>query len=103
VIQRVDDSGRIEGLAIFTYALIGIASSVLQAIKKPYFALIIGVGRQLFPFLIFFILGDLFSLGVSGIWWGIVLINYSAVLVVWMITKRLLSNATLIPKELTHD
>lgn len=95
---------RIEGLAIFTYALIGIASSVLQAIKKPYFALIIGVGRQLFPFLIFFILGDLFSLGVSGIWWGIVLINYTAVILVWWITKRLLTQATLkASRDVVHE
>jgi putative MATE family efflux protein len=84
---------RIEGLAIFTYALIGIASSVLQAIKKPYFALIIGVGRQLFPFVVFFILGEVFAFGVAGIWWGIVIINYTAVVVVWSITKTLLKKA----------
>lgn len=96
---------RIEGLAIFTYALIGIASSVLQAIKKPYFALIIGVGRQLFPFIIFFILGEVFSLGVAGIWWGIVIINYTAVIIVWSITKRLLkqAKAKAIAKEVVYE
>lgn len=96
---------RIEGLAIFTYALIGIASSVLQAIKKPYFALIIGVGRQLFPFIIFFILGEVFNLGVSGIWWGIVVINYTAVVVVWSITKTLLkkAKAEAIAKEVVYE
>jgi Na+-driven multidrug efflux pump len=96
---------RIEGLAIFTYALIGIASSVLQAIKKPYFALIIGVGRQLFPFLVFSLLGEIFGLGVSGIWWGIVIINYVAVIVVWSITHVLLkkAKATAVASEVIYE
>ena len=96
---------RIEGLAIFTYALIGIASSVLQAIKKPYFALIIGVGRQLFPFLVFFLLGEIFGLGVAGIWWGIVIINYVAVVIVWSITHVLLkkAKATAVASEVIYE
>jgi len=82
---------RIEGLAIYSYSMIGIASSVLQAIKKPYYALMIGVLRQLTPILVFYALGQLLQLGVTGIWWGIVLVNYSATILVWIIVYRLLN------------
>lgn len=81
---------RIEGLAIYTYSFIGIASSVMQAIKKPYFALIIGVLRQLTPIFVFFLLADVFQLGTAGIWWGIVIVNYSATMLAWWIVYRLL-------------
>ncbi len=82
---------RIEGLAIYSYSMIGIASSVLQAIKKPYYALMIGILRQLTPILVFYALGQLLQLGVTGIWWGIVLVNYSATILVWIIVYRLLN------------
>ncbi len=84
---------RIEGLAIYSYSLIGIASSVLQAIKKPYYALIIGIIRQLFPFIMFYVLGEILGLGVSGIWWGIVIINYFAVALAWTIASNLLGKS----------
>jgi putative MATE family efflux protein len=82
---------RIEGLAIYSYSLIGIASSVLQAIKKPYYALIVGVLRQFTPIFVFYALGQLLSLGVTGVWWGIVLVNYTATILVWLIVYRLLN------------
>ncbi len=91
VIQEGAHYLRIEGLAIYSYSMIGIASSVLQAIKKPYYALMIGVLRQLTPILVFYALGQLLNLGVTGIWWGIVMVNYSATVLVWIIVYRLLN------------
>ncbi|MEY3431364.1 MAG: hypothetical protein RIS53_262 [Bacillota bacterium] len=91
VIQEGAHYLRIEGLAIYSYSMIGIASSVLQAIKKPYYALMIGVLRQLTPILVFYALGELLNLGVTGIWWGIVMVNYSATVLVWIIVYRLLN------------
>ena len=82
---------RIEGFAIYTYSMIGIASSVMQAIKKPYFALIIGVLRQSTPILVFFLLGQVFQLGTTGIWWGIVLVNYTATFLAWFVVYQLLN------------
>ncbi len=91
VIQEGARYLRIEGLAIYSYSMIGIASSVLQAIKKPYYALMIGVLRQFTPIFVFYALGQLLSLGVTGVWWGIVLVNYTATILVWMIVYRLLN------------
>jgi putative MATE family efflux protein len=92
VIQEGANYLRIEGLAIYTYSMIGIASSVMQAIKKPYYALIIGVLRQLTPIFVFFFLGNVLQLGTSGIWWGIVLVNYIAAFLAWYVVYRLLNH-----------
>lgn len=85
---------RIEGLAIFTYSLIGISTSILQAIKRPYIGLTIGLLRQLSPILIFYLLGDVFGFGIDGVWWGIVLVNYlsaaGALFVVYRLLNRLI-------------
>ena len=91
VIQEGARYLRIEGLAIYSYSMIGIASSVLQAIKKPYYALMIGVLRQFTPIFVFYALGQLLNLGVTGVWWGIVLVNYTATILVWVIVYRLLN------------
>ena len=91
VIQEGAHYLRIEGLAIYSYSMIGIASSVLQAIKKPYYALMIGVLRQFTPIIVFYALGQLLSLGVTGFWWGIVFVNYTATILVWIIVYRLLN------------
>jgi Na+-driven multidrug efflux pump len=62
----------------------------MQAIKKPYFALGVGLIRQLTPIFVFYILGEVLLLGISGIWWGIVLVNYSATFLAWLIVFQLL-------------
>jgi putative MATE family efflux protein len=69
---------RIEVLVFNSYVLLNISVSVLQGLKRPKFAIIIGIYRQfimpilLFPFFMK-ITGD-----VTGIWWGIFVINWSA-------------------------
>ncbi len=87
---------RIEGLAIFTYSLIGISTSILQAIKRHYVGLTIGVLRQLSPILVFFLLGDVLGFGIDGVWWGIVLVNYvsaaAALYVVYRLLKPLVTS-----------
>jgi Na+-driven multidrug efflux pump len=90
VIQEGVGYLRIEGLAIFSYSIIGISTSILQAIKKPYLGLLIGVLRQLSPIVVFFILGDLLNLGMNGVWWGIVIVNYLAMVLSWSLVSKLL-------------
>lgn len=65
---------RIEFIAFNAYIVLNIGLSILQAIKKPQFAVWIGVSRQLIlPFVLFTLLGDVLGLGLIGIWWGIVI------------------------------
>lgn len=65
---------RIEFIAFNAYIILNIGLSVLQAMKKPQFAVWIGVSRQLvLPFVLFTLLGDVLGFGLVGIWWGIVI------------------------------
>lgn len=73
---------RIEVIAFPSYVILGTITSTLQGIKKPNFSVYIGLYRQIFlPIILFYILGTYLDLGVLGVWWGIVLINWSAVFI----------------------
>lgn len=78
---------RIEAIAFTTYVFININVSTLQGIKKPRFAIVLGVYRQILPFAIFYLLGTVLDWGIYGVWWGIVFINWSAVFIVTFYTK----------------
>ena len=70
---------RIEVIAFNTYVLIGISNSVLQGLKRPKMIFFIGIIRQfILPMLVFPFLGGERFLGVTGVWWGIVSINWTA-------------------------
>lgn len=90
VIQQGTRYLRIETLAFITYVILNICVSVLQGIKKPGFAVYIGLYRQVLPFAIFYVLGTTFGMGLDGVWWGIVFINWSAVAITLIYTKRIL-------------
>lgn len=72
---------RIESLAFLSYVFLNVGVSLLQGIKKPVFAIWIGVYRQLLPIGLFYVLGTMLSLGIDGVWWGIVIINWTAVVI----------------------
>lgn len=79
---------RIEAIAFTTYIFININVSTLQGIKKPKFAVVLGLYRQILPIGVFFFLGTTLSLGILGVWWGIVLINWSAVFISHIYTNK---------------
>lgn len=72
---------RIATVGFTSYIFINISVAILQAIKRPAFSVVIGVYRQVFPAAIFYLLGGVLGLGVSGVWWGIVIANWSAVFI----------------------
>lgn len=77
---------RIEFLAFNTYVLLNISISLLQGLKKPIYAIYIGIYRQiLMPLLVFPLFGQTLGLGLKGIWWGIVVINWSAVFIIGLV------------------
>jgi len=80
---------RIEFLAFNAYIILNIGLSILQAIKKPQFAVWIGLLRQLIlPIILFPILGTFFKLGLIGIWWGIVATTWIGALICISITHH---------------
>lgn len=64
---------RIEFLAFNAYIILNIGLSILQAIRKPHYAIWIGLYRQLImPLLLFNLFGTIFGWGLVGIWWAII-------------------------------
>ena len=73
---------RIAAFIEHAYVFLFINTSLLQGLKKPAFALWIGLYRQLvMPPLLFYMATRVFDLGLTGIWWGIFIISWSAALV----------------------
>ncbi len=70
---------RIEAFAFFSYVFLNVGVALLQGVKHPAFALYIGVFRQLVPIGLFYFLGTILAMGIDGVWWGIVIINWLAV------------------------
>lgn len=72
---------RIEVFTFYTYVILYISNSVLQGIKKPMFIVFIGLFRQvILPSILFYIFGKYLGYGLYGVWWGLLITNWTAVL-----------------------
>jgi len=94
VIQEGVNYLRIATVGFTSYIFLNISVSTLQAIKKPGFSLFIGIYRQFFPIIVFWLLGGVFGLGVTGVWWGIVGVNWSAAVIIVPYTIHRFKKAT---------
>lgn len=82
---------RIVVLVFNAYMLINVSVAVLQAVKRPNVAMGIGFLRQIaLPVFMFYLLGTVFNLGVRGVWIGIVIDNWIAVLIVTLYARKVL-------------
>jgi putative MATE family efflux protein len=80
---------RIAAFLEFSYVILFVNTSILQGIKKPSFALWIGLYRQLvMPIGLFWMMTRVLDLGLDGIWWSIFGINWSASLVAVYYARR---------------
>ncbi|NLN46000.1 MAG: MATE family efflux transporter [Clostridiaceae bacterium] len=79
---------RIEFIAFNAYILINVCLSVLQGLKKPRYAVWIGIYRQVaMPLLLFNFLGITMGLGLVGVWWGIVITTWTGALGMLLLTR----------------
>jgi Na+-driven multidrug efflux pump len=61
---------------------------VLQGLKKPNYAIWIGIYRQLaMPLLLFNFLGVTMGLGLTGVWWGIVFTVWTGALCMLLLVR----------------
>ncbi len=75
----------------WAYMILFITVSVLQGLKKPNFALWIGLYRQILaPVLFFYVFSQMLDLGVKGVWWGIFVINWTAVVITLLYAKNVM-------------
>ena len=81
---------RIAAFIEHAYVLLFINTSLLQGLKKPAFALWIGLYRQLvMPPLVFYLLVQVAGLGLDGVWWGVFAIAWSAAFIaVWYARRQ---------------
>lgn len=79
---------RIEFLALNAYVIMNVCLSLLQGLKKPQYAVWIGVYRQLaMPLLLFNLLGATMGLGLVGVWWGIVFTTWTGAIGMLFLTR----------------
>lgn len=79
----------IQVLTFFSYIVLNQSNSVLQGLKRPGMIMWVGVYRQLIaPFVVFPLFIGPVGLGLHGVWWGLVAVNWSAALWILMWTFR---------------
>jgi Na+-driven multidrug efflux pump len=93
--DRVRDTANI-GIAAFilqAYIILYISVSCLQGLKKPLYAIWVGLYRQIAaPLLIFFGMVHMLELGILSVFWGIFGITWSAALFTLWYSRRVLQN-----------
>ncbi|MHC1698635.1 MAG: MATE family efflux transporter [Geobacteraceae bacterium] len=81
---------RVAAFVFCAYVTLYINVFALQGLKKPLFAIWIGVFRQIIaPIPVFFLLADHFGWGMRGIWWGIFLVTWTAAVIALLYIREL--------------
>jgi putative MATE family efflux protein len=80
---------RISAFIYWAYIILFVSVSALQGLKKPMYAIWIGLYRQIVaPAVAFYGLAYLLGMGLTGIWWGIFLVTWSATIFTLYYVKR---------------
>ena len=80
---------RIAAFIEYAYVILFVNTSTLQGLKKPAFALWIGLYRQLVaPITLFWLATHVWNLGLDGIWAGVFGITWTAALVAIVYAQR---------------
>ena len=80
---------RISAFIYWAYIILFVSVSALQGLKKPMYAIWIGLYRQIVaPAAAFYALAYLLGMGLTGIWWGIFLVTWSATIFTLFYVRR---------------
>ena len=72
---------RIAAITLCSYVILFQTVFMLQGLKRPMYAVWIGLYRQIVaPSLVFYLLAFVLDWKLKGIWWGIFLVTWSAAL-----------------------
>lgn len=92
---RVVDIGatylRIAAFVFYAYVILYVNVAALQGVKRPMYAIWIGLYRQIIaPIIVFFFLTQILDFGLMAIWWAIFALTWSAALITLFYARRLL-------------
>ena len=87
---------QVNAFVLSAYVILYINNAALQGVQKPGFALCVGIYRQLAaPLLAFYVLAIHLGWGLMGVWWGILLVTWSAAGISIIYTRYLIRTLTL--------
>ncbi len=88
---------RIAVFIFFAYLFLFVNTSALQGVKKPMYAVWIGLYRQVIgPAIVYSLMAQ--WLGIYGLWYGIFLVTWSAALVTLWYTRRIIKSRPALAK-----
>jgi Na+-driven multidrug efflux pump len=83
---------RFSACTLPAYLILYICTFALQGMRRPLFAVLIGSYRQILaPVPVFWLLAVHAGFGIRGIWWGILVVTWSAALLALLYMKRTLA------------
>jgi Na+-driven multidrug efflux pump len=85
---------KVDAFVFWAYVILYVNVSALQGMKRPMFAVWIGVLRQLVvPVVVFQLFAVTLGFGLWGIWWGILGVTWSAALFAYFYARGVLKKA----------
>ncbi len=85
----------IAAFIFWAYTILFTSTSALQGMKRPMYAIWIGLYRQIIaPIIIFFILVDKLGLQLYGVWWGVFIVTWSAAIITAFYLRHVLKKVT---------
>ena len=82
---------RIASVTLCAYVFLFQTVYMLQGLKRPMYAVWIGIYRQIVaPYAVFYLLAFHLDWKLQGIWWGVFLVTWSAAIVTLFYGKRVL-------------
>jgi putative MATE family efflux protein len=95
--ERVVEIGatylRIAAFVFYAYVILYVNVAALQGIKRPMYAIWIGLYRQIIaPIIVFYFLTQILDFGLMAVWWGIFSVTWSAALFTIFYARRILGN-----------
>lgn len=92
VIRRGVEFLRIESLVFAAYVILYTSVYALQGLKRPMFAVWIGIFRQFAGLLpMFYLFANHFGWGLKGVWWAVFVVTWCAAGIAILYIRRILS------------
>ena len=82
---------RIAAFVFYAYVILYVNVAALQGVKRPMYAIWIGLYRQIIaPIIVFYFLTQILDFGLMAVWWGIFSVTWSAAVFTFFYARRLL-------------